>query len=108
MSDFDFAVITDSWSLLMLGLQYTVQLTVIATIGGVLFGTFSCEQVGHAVNWTPRQLQLLRKIGSRASLALVHAIHADAETAPGTLWEPSSPNRLATMPVPLDDQRRKP
>jgi len=39
MSDFDFAVITDSWSLLMLGLQYTVQLTVIATIGGVLFGT---------------------------------------------------------------------
>lgn len=39
MSDFDYAVILDSWPLLLLGLQYTLQLTVIATIGGVLFGT---------------------------------------------------------------------
>lgn len=39
MSDFDYAVIFDSWPLLLLGLQYTLQLTVIATIGGVLFGT---------------------------------------------------------------------
>ena len=39
MFDFDFAVIGDSWPLLLLGLQYTLQLTVVATIGGVLFGT---------------------------------------------------------------------
>ncbi|GGI21107.1 amino acid ABC transporter permease [Oxalicibacterium faecigallinarum] len=39
MFDFDFAVIADSWPLLLLGLQYTIQLTVVATIGGVLFGT---------------------------------------------------------------------
>ena len=39
MSDFDYAVILDSWPLLLLGLKYTLQLTVIATIGGVLFGT---------------------------------------------------------------------
>ena|SRR5690606_38944981 len=39
MSDFDFAVITDSWPLLLLGIQYTLQLTVVATIGGVIFGT---------------------------------------------------------------------
>lgn len=39
MFDFDFAVIVDSWPLLLLGLQYTIQLTVVATIGGVLFGT---------------------------------------------------------------------
>ena len=83
-------------------------LDVCFSVNGVLFGTFSCEQVGNAVNWTPRQLQLLRKIGSRASLALVHAIHADADTVAGTLWEPSAPNRFATMPAPLDDQRKKP
>ncbi len=39
MSDFDFAVIFDSWPLLLLGLKYTLQLTVIATLGGVVLGT---------------------------------------------------------------------
>ncbi len=39
MSDFDFAVIFDSWPLLLLGLKYTLQLTVIATIGGIVLGT---------------------------------------------------------------------
>ncbi len=39
MSDFDFAVIADSWPLLLIGIQYTLQLTVVATIGGVIFGT---------------------------------------------------------------------
>lgn len=39
MFDFDYAVIADSWPLLLIGIQYTLQLTVIATIGGVLFGT---------------------------------------------------------------------
>lgn len=82
-------------------------LDVCFSVNGVLFGTFSCEQVGHPVAWSPRQLQLLRKIGSRASLALMHAVDADARTAPGALWEPSSPNRLATMPMPLDDARKK-
>lgn len=39
MSDFDYAVILDSWPLLLIGIQYTLQLTVVATIGGILFGT---------------------------------------------------------------------
>lgn len=39
MSDFDFAVILDSWPLLWLGLKYTLQLTIVATIGGVILGT---------------------------------------------------------------------
>ncbi|WP_293779996.1 amino acid ABC transporter permease [uncultured Oxalicibacterium sp.] len=39
MFDFDYAVITDSWPLLLIGIQYTLQLTVIATIGGVVLGT---------------------------------------------------------------------
>ncbi len=39
MADFDFAVIADSWQLLLIGIQYTLQLTVVATIGGIVFGT---------------------------------------------------------------------
>jgi glutamate/aspartate transport system permease protein len=39
MSDFDFDVILDSWPLLLMGIRYTLQLTLVATIGGVLLGT---------------------------------------------------------------------
>ncbi|HWU98802.1 MAG TPA: amino acid ABC transporter permease [Oxalicibacterium sp.] len=39
MSDFDFDVILDSWPLLLLGIRYTLQLTIVATIGGILLGT---------------------------------------------------------------------
>jgi glutamate/aspartate transport system permease protein len=39
MSGLDLEVITRSWPYLLKGLQYTVQLTVVAAIGGVIFGT---------------------------------------------------------------------
>jgi glutamate/aspartate transport system permease protein len=39
MSDLDFDVIARTWPYLLTGLQYTVQLTAIATLGGVFFGT---------------------------------------------------------------------
>jgi hypothetical protein len=71
------------------------------SVNGVLFGTFSCEQLGTPVEWTQRQLQALRKIASRASLTLMHVISMSVDTAPGALWETSTPNRLATMPMPL-------
>ncbi|WP_372525928.1 GAF domain-containing protein [Piscinibacter sp.] len=73
------------------------------SVNGVLFGTFSCEMVAQAVQWAPRQLRLLRRIASRASLTLMHAVTAQVDTAPGALWEPSSPNRLITMTVPFDE-----
>ncbi|MCW5663466.1 MAG: GAF domain-containing protein [Piscinibacter sp.] len=76
-------------------------LDVCFSINGVLFGTFSCEQTGAPVTWTQRQLQLVRQIGSRASLALLHAATATIDTEPAALWEPSSPNRLLTQPLPL-------
>jgi GAF domain-containing protein len=76
------------------------------SVNGVLFGTFSCEQVGTPADWSQRQLQALRKIASRASLSLMHAVSASVDTAPGALWESSTPNRLATMPMPLDPQPR--
>lgn len=72
------------------------------SVNGVLFGTFNCEQLGTPVDWTQRQLQTLRKIASRASLTLMHVVNASVDTAPGALWESSTPNRLATMPMPLD------
>lgn len=71
-------------------------------VNGELFGTFSCEQLGTKVEWSQRQLQSLRKIAARASLTLMHVVSATVDTAPGALWETSTPNRLTTMPVPLD------
>ena len=75
------------------------------SVNGVQFGTFSCEQVGQRVDWPQRQLQRLRKVASRASLSLMHVVHAAFDTAPGALWEASTPNRLATMPMPLGPPR---
>jgi hypothetical protein len=72
------------------------------SVNGVLYGTFSCEQLGAPAEWTQRQLQVLRKIASRASLTLMHVINTSVDTAPGALWETSTPNRLATMPMPFD------
>lgn len=71
-------------------------------VNGELFGTFSCEQVGTPVEWSQRQLQSLRKIAARASLTLMHVVSSTVDTAPGALWETSTPNRLTTMPMPLD------
>jgi glutamate/aspartate transport system permease protein len=39
MSDLDFEIITRTWPYLLAGLQYTLQLTVVAAFGGVIFGT---------------------------------------------------------------------
>jgi len=39
MGDLDFEVITRVWPYLLKGLQYTLQLTVVAAVGGVIFGT---------------------------------------------------------------------
>ena len=71
-------------------------------VNGELFGIFSCEQLGTPVEWSPRQLQSLRKIAARASLTLMHVVSATVDTTPGALWETSTPNRLTTMPMPLD------
>ena len=63
----------------------------------------SCEQAGAPLVWSQRQIQMLRADqGSRASLALLNAANSLTDTQPAALWEPSSPNRLLTMPAPLD------
>lgn len=77
-------------------------LDVCFSVNGVLFGAFTCEQAGEPLLWSQRQVRLLRQVGSRASLALLHAATAHTDTHPGALWEPSSPNRLLTKPMPLE------
>ncbi len=72
------------------------------SVNGAMFGIFSCEQVGAPVRWTQRQLQWLRQIGSRASLTLLNAATAHADSSMGMLWEPDSPSRLRTVPAPLE------
>jgi GAF domain-containing protein len=77
------------------------------SVNGLMFGTFSCEQVGAPQHWTPRQLRLLRRIAARASLSLLQAVTATVDTTPGALWDSSAPNRLATMTVSFDDKNPK-
>jgi len=73
------------------------------SVNGSLYGCFSCEQLGEPRTWTPHQVKLLRRMATRVSLALMNAITSNVDTAPGALWEPSTPNRLMTMPMPLDE-----
>ena len=40
------------------------------SLNGKLFGAFTCSQVGERVAWSIRQLSILTRIGSRATLAL--------------------------------------
>jgi len=39
MNDFDFGVVTANWQFLAEGLRYTLQVTVVAMIGGIILGT---------------------------------------------------------------------
>lgn len=43
------------------------------SLNGTLFGAFTCTQVHVPVTWSPRQLAVLTKISSHATLALTHA-----------------------------------
>lgn len=68
------------------------------TVNGQPFGVFSCEQVGAPSVWTSRQLNTLRQIGSRASLALMHAASTTVDTAPAALFELNTTLSLGVLP----------
>jgi hypothetical protein len=55
------------------------------SLNGRLFGAFTCTQVDETMNWSIRQLSILTRIGSRATLALAS----------------SSPNQLTSWLAPL-------
>lgn len=53
------------------------------SVNGKLYGAFTCAQVGSQAEWKRPQLNVLRQIGSRVSLALVtHAARAALDTRP--------------------------
>jgi len=77
------------------------------SLNGVLHGTFSCEQTESAMDWSARQLRVLRQIASRASLSVVQAIGDQRDTAPAPLWQFSERDHLVTLPMPLDSDQQK-
>jgi GAF domain-containing protein len=56
------------------------------SVNGKLYGAFTCSQVGRQMEWDRQQLNVLRQIGSRASLALAaHAARTAMDTRPAAL-----------------------
>ncbi len=55
------------------------------SLNGRMFGAFTCTQIDEPMNWSIRQLAILTRIGSRATLALAS----------------SSPNQLTSWLAPL-------
>jgi GAF domain-containing protein len=55
------------------------------SVNGKLYGAFTCTQVERPVEWTPRQLMLLRQIGSRVSLSLFKVSRFTPDTGLGPL-----------------------
>lgn len=56
------------------------------SVNGRLFGAFTCTQMVYAMEWSRPQLNALRQIGSRVSLALATSDTRTAlETRPAAL-----------------------
>lgn len=56
------------------------------SVNGQLFGAFTCTQVGCRMEWTRSQLDVLRQIGHRASLAIAsYEARTALDTRPATL-----------------------
>ncbi|MEP6874897.1 MAG: GAF domain-containing protein [Burkholderiales bacterium] len=55
------------------------------SLNGELFGAFTCSQVSEPARWTARQLTILTRIGSRATLALASASPHQLDTFLGNL-----------------------
>jgi GAF domain-containing protein len=75
-------------------------LDVCISVNGVALGAISCEQVGTPRAWTQRQLNALRQIGARASLALMHSAHVPLDSAPGALWGSGTPSQVVATSAP--------
>ena len=72
MLDLDFDVIARSWPYLLKGLQYTVQLTVVAAVGGVVFGTLLA--LARLSSWRPLSLAAAGYVNLMRSVPLLLVI----------------------------------
>lgn len=69
-------------------LQRNVVRSLLATafsINGRLYGAFTCTQLGAEVEWSRQQLNALRAVGSRVSLALANSARDPADGHPAPL-----------------------
>ena len=55
------------------------------SVNGRLYGAFTCAQVDRQVEWTRPQLNCLRAVGMRVSLALANANRTPTDTQPALL-----------------------
>ena len=62
-------------------------MTACFSVNGELFGAFTCTQVERPVTWSSAQLSMLKRIGARASLALVNGTRSGNESLPAPLWD---------------------
>ena len=60
-------------------------LAVAFSVNGAIYGAFTCTQVGAKREWTRTQLNQLRLIGSKLSLALANAVRNSTDTRPAGL-----------------------
>lgn len=58
------------------------------SVNGHLYGAFSCTSIGKTMHWDMRQLVLLKRIGSRASISLASATSFELSTLPAVLGGP--------------------
>jgi GAF domain-containing protein len=74
-------------------------LDVAISLNGLIYGTMGCEQVRRAAQWTPHQVELLRRLAIKTAPALIRVMHKEL-TEPGELWEPGPSYWLAPLVPP--------
>lgn len=74
-------------------------LDVAISLNGLIYGTMGCEQVRRTVQWTPHQVELLRRLAIKTAPALIRVMHKEL-TEPGDLWEPGPSYWLAPLVPP--------
>lgn len=72
MGDLDFDVVIRTWPYLLAGLQYTLQLTVVAAIGGILFGTLLA--MARLSSWQPLAMAAAGYVNLMRSIPLLLVI----------------------------------
>jgi len=72
-------------------------LETVISLNGMIYGTLCCEHVDSAAAWSPRQVDLLRRIAVRAGGTLVRTVYEDL-TTPGTLGDPGTRESLSPVP----------
>lgn len=74
-------------------------LDVSISLNGMIYGIMSCEHVGSAAQWSPHQVELLRRLAMKTAPTLIRVMNEQL-TEPGALWEPGPSYWLAPLRSP--------